>query len=59
MKTEGTLTNLLRVNEQPAPEKWRKRKAVEIADSQDELGEDWIKGIEAGLVADEEEREDS
>jgi hypothetical protein len=65
MKTEGTLTNLLRVNGQPAPEKWRKRKAAEIADSQDELGEDseadddWIKGIEAGLLADEEEREDS
>ncbi|KAN0079109.1 P-loop containing nucleoside triphosphate hydrolase protein [Elaphomyces granulatus] len=65
MKTEGTLTNLLRVNGQPAPEKWRKRKAAEIADSQDELGEDseadddWIKGIEAGLLADKEEREDS
>jgi hypothetical protein len=45
--------------------KWRKRKAVEIADSQDELEEgseaddDWIKEIEAGLVAGQEEGEGS
>jgi hypothetical protein len=65
MKMEETPINLPRVAEQPAPEKWRKRKAVEIADSQDELEEgseaddDWIKEIEAGLVAGEEEGEGS
>jgi len=65
MKTEETPTNLPRVTEQPAPEKWRKRKAEVIADSQDELEEgseaddDWIKEIEAGLVANEVEGEGS
>jgi hypothetical protein len=61
MKMEETPINLPRVAEQPAPEKWRKRKAVEIADSQDELEEgsevddDWIKEIETGLLTSEEE----